>query len=309
MAIGRSFDEMAGRGEEGRPTGAGAEPPRARPGLLAKLTGAGAEAAEEGIGRASALEAARAAMEVARRRAEAEAAEAARRVTPEVTPGVEAGRLVLEAPRPEMRPDVFTGRPWIRPEIPGIRPLPFPPPSPRRKTATELARSAIVLLNGAGADVIREAISTISAKNLAVDALLTYLERKVRVGEVLNQLAQDWSETTKGDFGDAFQMDRTKTPVMDAIVSIAILNSPELDEEILVENTPDTTPEDLLENRVIVDQWPRGGTVMQPPYLILVAVEYRSVAQAEEIVRSIMGQLVEHQGMKLPRPAVEKIRI
>ena len=130
----------------------------------------------------------------------------------------------------------------------------------------------------------------------------------MRIGEVLIQVASTWSDTTVGDFATALKLDREKRPVMDALVAIAILNKPELDEEILIENTPQTTEQDLLDNRVIVDQWPKGGTVMQPPYMILVAVEYRAVADAQGVVDSIMGELVDHQGVKLPRGAAERLR-
>jgi hypothetical protein len=175
------------------------------------------------------------------------------------------------------------------------------------KTATQLARSAIVTLNDAPAEVVEEAINILRARNVAIDRLLDFLERRVRVGEVLNQMADTWSDATVGDFAEAFQMDRARRDVMDAIVAIAILNDAELPDEIRVENTPDTSEQELLDNRVIVDQWPPGGTEMQPPYMVLVAVEYRDVAAADDIVRSITNELVVHQGMKLPRGAAQKL--
>jgi hypothetical protein len=181
-------------------------------------------------------------------------------------------------------------------------------PVPISKTATQLATSAIRQLTDASAAVVREARNMIAIKNIQPRDLLDYLERKVRVGEVLNQLAGTWLETTLTDFAEAFQMDRGKTDVMDAIVSIAILGNDELDQELLAENLPETTPQELLDNRVIVDQWPKGGTVMSPPYLVLVAVEYRSIAQAEDVVRSITGDLVEFEGARLPRAVVERLR-
>ena len=73
-------------------------------------------------------------------------------------------------------------------------------------------------------------------------------------------MARTLTDTTVADFADAFQMDRTKTDVMDALVSIAILNNQHLDEEILAENLPQAAQQDLVDNRVIVDQWPKGGT-------------------------------------------------
>lgn len=197
--------------------------------------------------------------------------------------------------------------PIIEPRIP----LPFFPPiflpPPPSKTATQLAQSAIVNLTQAPRETLQEAVNTITIKHPAADTLLDYFERKVRVGEVLNQLAATWSATTVGDFADAFQMERSKTAVMDAIVSISILSNPKLDEEILAENLHDAAPQDVLDSRAVAFQWPAPGTVMNPPYLMLVAVEYRDVAQAEDIVHSIMGELVDHQGMKLPRAAAEKL--
>jgi len=198
-------------------------------------------------------------------------------------------------------------------------PLPFPLPLPLpaiSKTATQLATSAITQLRDANPTVVREALTTIATRSedaavprrtLRPAGLLDYLERKVRVGEVLNQLASTWSESTVADFRSAFQMDAGKTDVMDAIVSTAILSNPELDEELLAENLPQPTANELLDNRVIFDQCPRGGTVMSPPYLILVAVEYRSIAQAEDVVRSITGDLVEFEGARLPRAVVERL--
>jgi hypothetical protein len=176
------------------------------------------------------------------------------------------------------------------------------------KTATELARSAVVQLGDASRDVLQDALNTLSIKKQKASDLLHFLERKVRVGEVLNQLARTWTDPTLGDFADAFQMDRAKTDVMDAIVSIAILNNPQLDEEILAENLPQTGQQDLLDNRVVVDQSPGPGTPLTPPYLILVAVEYRDIASAEDVVRSITGGLEDFQGTKLPQAAAQKLR-
>jgi hypothetical protein len=190
----------------------------------------------------------------------------------------------------------------IRPDIFRF-PLPLLP-----KTTTQLAQGAITQLNGASPEVLREALQTIRSKNIAAGGLINYLERKVKVGEVLQQLASNWSEETKRDFAEAFQMDAGKLPVMDLIVSIAILNDPDLDEEIRIENTPETTEGDLLENRRIVWQSPPPGTPLDPPYLVLVAVEHEDVAKAEEVVKSILGELVDHQGYKIPRAAAQKLR-
>jgi len=164
------------------------------------------------------------------------------------------------------------------------------------------------LLNGASQPVLQEAIHTIRNRSMAAGSLMNYLERKVIIGEVLNDLAKDWSEETKRDFAEAFQMAVDKLDVMDAIVSIAILNDRDLEDEIRVENTPETTEADLLENRRIVWQYPPPGTILQPPYLILLAVEHRDIQRAEEVIQSIIGELVEHQGFKIPKAAAQKLR-
>jgi hypothetical protein len=196
----------------------------------------------------------------------------------------------------------------LRPDLVSPIRFPFPLPQPLSKTATELARSAVVQLSDAPKEVLQDALNTLSIRKQSAGDLLHFLERRVRVGEVLNQLASTWADTTVGDFADAFQMDRSKRDVMDALVSIAILNNPQLDEEILAENLPQAAPQDLVDNRVIVDQWPKGGTPLNPPYLILVAVEYRDIASAEDVVRSITGSLVDFQGTKLPQAAVNKLQ-
>jgi hypothetical protein len=102
-------------------------------------------------------------------------------------------------------------------------------------------------------------------------------------------------------------MTADKLEVMDSIVSLAILNDPDLEGELQAENTPETTEGDLLENRRIVWQYPPPGTPLEPPYLVLVAVEHRDVAQAEEVVQTILGQLVDYQGYKIPKTAAQKL--
>ena len=203
--------------------------------------------------------------------------------------------------------------------FPGIRDIAVRPPvfelppfifRPVDKTTTQIAQGAMGQLRGAAPAVIREAVSNIKNKNIAPDQLLNQLERRTRVGEVLNELANDWSAETKQDFSEAFQMPNTadKLPVMDAMVSIAILNDPDLKNELLAENTSDASESDMLENRRIVWQWPQPGTPFTPPYLIMVAVEHQDTAGAQKIVQSIIGDLVDFQGFKLPTAAANKLR-
>jgi hypothetical protein len=195
----------------------------------------------------------------------------------------------------------------IGPRIPDlIRPLPLPVFFPE-KTTTQIAQGAIGLLNGASQAVLQEAVNTVKNRNIAASNLMNYLERKVKIGEVLSELAARWSEDTKQDFAEAFQMPKDKLEVMDAIVSISVLNDPDLDEELMVENMSEATDADLLENRRIVWQYPPPGTVLQPPFLILLAVEHRDTKRAEELIQSIIGGLVDYQGYKLPRAAAQKL--
>lgn len=232
-----------------------------------------------------------------------------------------AGQPVAEAPAPPSALGPATafvnsatlaniatlGNIGIRPPVFEIPPLIF---RPVEKTTTQIAQGAMNQLRGAAPAVVREAMSTIKNKNIAGDQLLNHLERRTRVGEVLNELANDWSAETKQDFAEAFQMPNNadKLPVMDAMVSIAILNDPDLKNELLAENTSDASQGDLLENRRIVWQWPQPGTAFTPPYLIMVAVEHQDTTQAQNIIQSIIGDLVEFQGFKIPTAAANKLR-
>ena len=195
----------------------------------------------------------------------------------------------------------------VRPTVFDFPPLVFRPVD---KTTTQIAQGAMNQLRGAAPAVVREAVSTIKNKNIAPGQLMNNLERRTRVGEVLNELANDWSAETKQDFAEAFQMPNNadKLPVMDAMVSIAILNDPDLKNELMAENTSDASQGDLIENRRIVWQWPQPGTAFTPPYLIMVAVEHQDTAQADKIVQSIIGDLADFQGFKIPTAAANKLR-
>lgn len=175
------------------------------------------------------------------------------------------------------------------------------------KTTTILARDAIKQLEKAGSAVLKDAIDTIKPKVVA-SGLMNYLERKVKIGEVLGNPAKNWSDETRQDFASpsAFQMDKNKLEVMESIVSIAILNDSDLEEEILIENTPETTENDLLENRKIKWQYPAPGTPLDPPYVVLVAVEHADVTKAEDVVESIIGGLVDYQGYRVPKTVKPK---
>jgi len=177
-----------------------------------------------------------------------------------------------------------------RPPIFPLPPAPAQPPPPR--TATQLARGALAQLNGVGADPVGRAINAISSAGIADGSgIMTLLERKTRIRAILDAFAASWDQTTKTDFSDAFPVPADQTDVMDAIVSLAILNDRDLEAEIIAENSSQTSTGDLTDNRQIVWQYPPAGTVLQPPYVILVAVEYRDIASAEDIFHSVADQL------------------
>jgi hypothetical protein len=207
------------------------------------------------------------------------------------TPNILATSAIRTLPQAFITPQILQSIPLITPQ----------------KTTTQIAQGAISLLSGANQVVVQEAVNTAKNRNVAAGSLMNYLERKVKIGEVLSLLAAQWSAETKQDFAEAFQMTQDKLDVMDSIVSIAVLNDPDLSDELLVENMPDATENDLLENRRIVWQYPPPGTVLQPPFLVLLAVEHRDTKRAEDVIQSIVGSLVDYQGYKLPRAAVQKL--
>jgi hypothetical protein len=196
----------------------------------------------------------------------------------------------------------------LRPPIfipPGV----FQPPPAPNQTTTQLANGAIVHLNSLLVATITQSVNAIKSKSLDGPGLIPYLERKVRIGEVLNGLAKDWSAATRSDFADAFSMDPNNfnNDVADSIVSIAILNDKDLETEIAAENTPQTSPSDLTDNRRIVWQSVAPGTPLNPPYVILVAVEYQDVAKASDFVKAITDQLgMTASSFRLPKIVIQK---
>jgi hypothetical protein len=186
--------------------------------------------------------------------------------------------------------------------------LPIRPFLPQNRTTTQLANGAIAQLTAAAPPVVREAMNTAVNASIGLPSnLMAHLERFVRVGEVLNEVAARWSETTRGDFAKAFNnMDAAKLDVMDAIVSLAILNDPDLEAELRGENTPQTTDSDLL-NRKVVWQSPPPGAPLEPPYIVMIAVEYTDTAKAQDLVKQITDQLVIRDNFRMPRLAADKL--
>jgi hypothetical protein len=88
---------------------------------------------------------------------------------------------------------------------------------------------------------------------------------------------------------------------MDLIVAIGVLNEADLESELRGENTPQATETDLLENRKITWQYPPPGTILDPPYIVMVAVEQIDTTSADSEVQAILGELVDYKGYKIPR--------
>jgi hypothetical protein len=183
---------------------------------------------------------------------------------------------------------------------------PTPPPITHR-TFTQMAQEAIGQLRAAPREILQEAVRTLQAKSVAGPDIVNLLERRTRIGEVLGGSAARWSAETVNDFAAAFQMDVSKTATMDQIVALGLLNDRELESELRQENLPPVTAQDLLQNRRIVFQHPAPGTELQPPYVILVAVEHQDLRRAEDAVAAILGQLVDFQGYRMPRDAAARL--
>ena len=189
-----------------------------------------------------------------------------------------------------------------------LPPLPLPPAQMAPKTTTQLARGAIALLNSANPAAVREAANAIINSRLEGPALMTFLERKTPIRTVMESLARDWNNDTRTDFANAFNMSPESTDAMDAIVSLAILNDGDLQEELLAENIPAPTLDDLMARRTVVFQFPPGGTRLEPPYTTLLAVDYRDVATAQEVVNSILGELGNfREKLRMPKSVIPRL--
>lgn len=212
-----------------------------------------------------------------------------------------------------LRPGMFDLKPPFMPPI--APPVPPPPPPgvaipdqpPADATARQRAQWAIDELRRAPRDEVREAIDTLRAKNAPAPQLFDWMERRTRVTEVINVPAARWSPATVGDFASLFQMAESKAAIMDEIVAIGILNDPTLEQRLRAESTPTPSGDDLLQNRRIVYQWPPAGTRLEPPFVVLVAVEQHDARRAEDGVAAILGQLVDYQGYRLPRDVAQRL--
>ena len=113
-------------------------------------------------------------------------------VRPPAPPPATTPAQPLAQPMTAMNPNVIATAVPIRPIIPDlVRPLPFPtiPIFSPEKTTTQIAQGAISLLSGANQSIVQEAVNTAKNRNVAAGSLMNYLERKVKIGEVLSELA------------------------------------------------------------------------------------------------------------------------
>ena len=174
---------------------------------------------------------------------------------------------------------------------------------------TRLAHSASEVLSNSTREVLDAALNTYANKAVkAPDALRALETAPVSYQEILAELAEGWSAKTKEDFAKHFSMPIDQLKVMDAMVSLAVLNSPSLAVLLRQENTMPPTANDLLENRRVVWQSVTPGTVMEPPYVILLAVEHIDSQSVKDVVESILGDLIEWRGFKLPRVAAQRLQ-
>ncbi len=180
------------------------------------------------------------------------------------------------------------------------------------QTMTKLAHSAIRNLSDINKDYLISALNTIVNKGIAPNALIDSLEQGVKFNEVMSELAQGWSQATKDNFVQYFSLPSAQLEVMDAIVSLAVLNDPKLEAQLRRENTPQPTPEDLLDGRKVLYQYPPPGSVLDPPYIILLAVEHIDTQAAQHVVNSIMMELADYRvrehTFKVTRAALQKLQ-
>jgi hypothetical protein len=230
-------------------------------------------------------------------------------------PPIDVDRPAIDVARPI---DVDTRPPfqWDDIRFPPDITLPLPPPGdpdiPRfsgPQTTTLLVSYAIEYLEGLPAETLRSALSFLQAKpqKVAPAGLFEDLRQRTSFDEVLREKAQGWKQITRQVFAEVFAMPADNLAAMDAIVCIALLNRPDLEQALRAENAAPPTIQQLLENRRIVWQYPPPGTPLTPPYVIVVAVESTDTGPAEDVVSRIMSSLVVvPSGYRLPRLAAEK---
>jgi hypothetical protein len=176
------------------------------------------------------------------------------------------------------------------------------------RTSSILARSAFMMLEQAPKENLDLALNTLANKNIPAERLIEELERSpFSFQQVLSELARGWRQEDINGFAEKFGMPKEQLDVMDAIVSLAILNDPALEPRLRAENQVPSTPTDFLSSRRVIWQSVEPGSVLNPPYVILIAVEAVDTAMPNEVVQSILGQLGVFRGYKLPQAAVARL--
>ncbi len=219
----------------------------------------------------------------------------------------------VATPPPDFTPMVGTIDPAILAYSLWAKPVDFLVPRfAGPQTMTKLAQSAIRILDQVNKDNFVSAVNTIVNKGIAPKDLMDTLEQRVKFPEVMSELAKGWSQATQGAFVEYFGLAPAQFEVMDAIVSLAILNDPMLEAQLRRENTPSPTPEDLLDGRRIVYQYPPAGSVLEPPYVILLAVEHVDTQAAQNVVNAIIMELADYRvgghTFRVTRSALQKVQ-
>ena len=192
-------------------------------------------------------------------------------------------------------------------------PPPGDPDIPRfsgPQTTTRLVTYAVDYLESLPREPLQSALNFIQGKPQQVQPteLFEDLRQRTSFDEVLRETAEGWRPVTRRVFAEAFAMPADNLAAMDAIVCIALLNRPDLEQVLRNENAAPPSLQDLLENRTIVWQYPPPGTPLTPPYVIVVAVENVDTGPAEDIVQRILSNLVATpSGYRLPRAAAQKL--
>jgi hypothetical protein len=212
--------------------------------------------------------------------------------------------------------DIFDRPPIIPPIRPPIVPPVLPPADPDiprfsgPQTTTRLVTYAIEYLENLPPEPLRRAINFIQAKPQKVQPgeLLEDLRQRTSFDEVLRERAEGWRPMTQRVFAEVFAMPADDLASMDAIVCIALLNRPDLEQVLRRENAAPPSLQELLENRRIIWQYPPPGTPLTPPYVIVVAVESVDTDAVEDVVQRILSSLVTTaSGFRLPRGAAQRL--
>src|SRR5688500_9548977 len=114
------------------------------------------------------------------------------------------------------------------------------------QATTVLARSALALLGQASPENIELALNTLHNNRIPAEKLLYELDhRRFSFQRVVGEPARRWPPEEVAGFADEFGMSRDQFDVMDAIVSLAILNDPALESRLRAENQVPSAPADF----------------------------------------------------------------